>query len=106
MLAIFGSISNPTNYNSQGGSGLFLLLSNIFKLAGVIAGLFFVAQLIIAGYGYLSSSGDPKKTEAAWNKITQSLIGLIIVAGAFILTSVVGSILNINIIEPIIYGPN
>ena len=65
-----------------------------------------MAQLIIAGYGYLSSSGDPKKTEAALNKITQSLIGLIIVAGAFILTSVVGSILNINIVEPIIYGPN
>lgn len=99
MLQIFGPIQNPTQYQSQGGSGLFTLLSNIFKLAGVIAGIFFIVQLILAGYGYLSSNGDPKKTEAAWAKITQSLIGLIIVASAFVIASVVGSFLGIDIIN-------
>ena len=106
MLQIFWTIKDPTNYNSQEGSGLFDLLSNIFKLAGVVAGIFFVAQLIIAGYGYISASGDPKKTEAAWNKIVQSIIGIAIVAGAFIVASVVGAILGIDIINPQIYGPN
>jgi hypothetical protein len=106
MLQIFGNIANPTNYHSEGGSGLFTLLSNIFKLAGVIAGIFFIVQVIIAGYEYISSNGDPKKTEAALAKITQSLIGLAIVAGAFVIASVVGSILKINILEPTIYGPN
>ncbi len=106
MDKIFGTITDPTGYNSQQGSGLFLLLSNIFKLAGVVAGIFFVVQLILAGYGYLSANGDPKKTGEAWNKITQSIIGLVIVAAAFIIASVVGSILNIDIINPTIYGPN
>ena len=99
---MFGTINNPTNYESTGGSGLFTLLSNIFKLAGVVAGIFFIVQLILAGYGYLSSNGDPKKTEAAWAKITQSLIGLVIVASAFVIASVVGSFLDINILEPTI----
>lgn len=99
MLQIFGSISNPTNYQSKDGSGLFVLLNNIFKLAGVIAGIFFIVQLILAGYGYLSSNGDPKKTEAAWAKITQSLIGLVIVASAFVIASVVGSFLQMDIIN-------
>lgn len=102
MLQIFGSITDPTGSNSKDGSGLFDLLSSIFKLAGVIAGIFFIFQLITAGYSYLSSNGDPKKTEAAWAKITQSLIGLIIVASAFVIASVVGSFLNINILEPTI----
>ena len=99
---MFGTINNPTNYESTGGYGLFTLLSNIFKLAGVVAGIFFIVQLILAGYGYLSSNGDPKKTEAAWAKITQSLIGLVIVASAFVIASVVGSFLDINILEPTI----
>jgi hypothetical protein len=99
MLQIFGTINNPTKYQSTGGSGLFTLLSNIFKLAGVIAGIFFIVQLIFAGYGYLSSNGDPKKTEAAWAKITQSLIGLIVVASAFVIASIVGSILGMDFIN-------
>lgn len=102
MFGIFGSIDNPTEYQSAEGSGIFTLLNNIFKLTGVIAGIFFIVQLILAGYGYISSNGDPKKTEAAWAKITQSLIGLIIVASAFVIVSIIGSVLNINILEPTI----
>jgi hypothetical protein len=106
MLSIFGSIENPTNYESDGGSGLFTLLSNIFKLVGVVAGIFFVVQLILAGYTYLSSSGDPKKTEAAFATIWQSLIGLLIVSSAFVLATFIGKILGIdNILTPTIYGP-
>ncbi len=102
MLQIFGTINNPTGRPSVRGSGLFDLLSGIFKLAGVVAGIFFIVQLILAGYGYISSNGDPKKTEAAWAKIIQSLIGLIIVASAFVIASIVGAFLNINILEPTI----
>ena len=60
MLQIFGTITDPTNSKSKDGSGLFDLLSNIFKLAGVVAGIFFIVQLILAGYAYLSANGDPK----------------------------------------------
>ncbi|MFA5532110.1 MAG: hypothetical protein WDA13_00735 [Candidatus Shapirobacteria bacterium] len=105
MLGIFGTIENPTNYTSNNGSGLFTLLSNILKLAGVIAGLFFIVQIIMAGYGYISANGDPKKTEAAWAKIYQSAIGLAIVASAFVLASVIGKVFGINILNPVIYGP-
>ena len=107
MLGIFGTIENPTKYGTEtdGGQGLFLLISNILKLAGVIAGLFFVVQIIIAGYLYISANGDPKKTEAAWAQIYQSAIGLAIVATAFVLASVIGKIFGIDILNPVIYGP-
>jgi hypothetical protein len=105
MIAIFGNIANPTAIVSTNGSGLFTLLSNLFKLAGVVAGIFFVFQIILAGFGYLSASGDPKKTEVAFAKIWQSILGLTIVAGAFVLASVIGSLTGINILNPVIYGP-
>jgi hypothetical protein len=107
MIAIFGEITNPTKYgtSTDQGAGLFLLLSNLFKLAGVIAGIFFVVQIILAGYSYLSANGDPKKTELAFAKIWQSIVGLLIVSSAFVLASIIGNITGINILNPIIYGP-
>jgi len=108
--SIFGTISPPVSNNSyfsnSNGSGLFLLLSNIFKFAGVIAGIFFVVQIILAGFAYLSASGDPKKTTDAWNKIWQSIIGLVIVSSAFILAAVIGRFVGIDILNFSIYGPN
>ena len=107
--SIIGTISPPVDnkyFTTDNGGGLFLLLSNIFKFAGVIAGIFFVVQIIFAGYAFLSASGDPKKAESAFTTIWQSLIGLVIVAGAFVLAAFVGNILGINILTPEISGPS
>lgn len=109
MPGIFGDITPPINNNDyfkDDGSGIFLLISNVLKLASVIAGLFFLVQIIMAGFAYMSANGDPKKTEAAWTKIWQSLVGIIIVASAFVITSVVGSFVGIdNILNPTIPTP-
>lgn len=104
MIAIFGTISNPTVF-ADGPAGFFNFLSTIFKLAGTVAGLYFVVQIVIAGYGYLSASGDEKKVSAAWATIWQSAIGFIIVAGAFILANVIGKVTGINPTNPTLYGP-
>jgi len=74
-------------------------------LAGAAAGIFFVVQIIIAGFGYLGASGDEKKTAKAFATIWQSIIGLLIVASAFVIASVIGNIFGLNILNPTIYGP-
>lgn len=111
MIGIFGNITPPEaiqkfedagNVNGGSGNGIFVFLSAIFKLAGTIAGIYFVIQIILAGYSYLSASGDEKKTSKAWATIWQSLIGIAIVASAFILASVIGNWLGINILNPTI----
>jgi hypothetical protein len=110
MFSIFGSIEPPVDniYTQSGtkGEGLFLLLANIIKFAGAIAGIFFVIQIILAGYTFLSASGDPKKAESAFATIWQSLIGLVIVAASFVIAAFVGNILGINILNPEIAGPS
>ena len=106
IAGIFGDITNPTIYKGNNGEGLFTFISQIFQLTGIIAGIYFAVNLIIAGYMYLSANGDIKKTEQAWNKIWQSILGMIIVASAFVLASVIGNLLGIDIIHPVIKGPN
>lgn len=107
MAGILGNISNPTKLgtSTDGGQGLFILISNILKLAGIVAGLFFVVQIIMAGFSYIGANGDPKKVDLAWAKIWQSIIGLLIVGSAFIIASVVGKLFGIDILNPTIVGP-
>jgi len=105
MIGIFGNIVNPTTYTSSGGSGLFTFLSNILKFVGVIGGIYMIIQIIMAGFDYISASGDTKKTEIAWAKIWQSILGLVIISSAFIIAGLVGRFTGINILKPTIYGP-
>lgn len=106
MLGLFGTIENPTKYSSTQGSGLFDFISNILKFAGVAAGIYFIVQIILAGYQYLSANGDSKKTEQAWAQIWQSLLGIIIISAAFIIAGLIGRLTGINILNPEIYGPS
>lgn len=104
--AVIGPISNPLpKYSGVGGAGLFLFMSNVFKLAGTIAGIYMIIQLIMAGFAYISAGGDVKLTTAAWNKIWQSILGMIIIASAFVIAAVVERFTGIKILNPTIYGP-
>lgn len=109
MMGIFGNITPPLNnpyFNAPRGQGLFLFLGNIFKLVAVIAGIFMVFQFITAGYTYISANADPKKLEAAWNKIWNSILGLVIIASAFVLTSLVERFTGLKILNFQIWGPS
>ncbi len=48
------------------------------------AGLWALVQLILAGYMYMGSSGDPKKAETAWFRIMYSIVGLVVIAAAML----------------------
>ena len=114
MLAqVIGDIPNPwsvlnPNYEEESGKGLIQLLRNLFQLAVIAAGLFTLINLIIAGYEFISAQGDTEKVTNAWNKIWQSLVGLLIVGAAFVIAALFGYLVFGNptaIISPTIYGP-
>jgi hypothetical protein len=102
-----GTIGNPfpTKYPGTEGQGLFIFLGNVLKLTGTIGGIYMIIQLITAGFGYISASGDVKKTDAAWTQIWQSIVGMVIIASAFVIASVVERFTGIRILSPKIYGP-
>ena len=105
MIGLLGTIQNPTKYASTQGQGLFDFLGNIFRLIAVVAGIYMIIQIIMAGYDYINANGDVKKTEAAWTKIWQSLLGVAIIGASFIIAGVVERFTGINILSPQIYGP-
>ncbi len=61
-----------------------------------IAGMGLLIFLIFGGFSYLTSAGDPKKTESAKGIITTSVIGFFLIVVAFWLTQIVSFIFNLG----------
>ena len=88
----FGTVKAPGG--SFGGvNDLPSLVNIILRTMIVGAALYAVFNFVLAGYGYLSAGGDSKQVQLAGAKITQSIIGLTVAAGAFVIAAVVGQLL-------------
>lgn len=114
IFQIFGQITPPYSgsYSSGGGygsyAGIILFLNNVLKLIFVVGGILVLFNLIFAGFQFLNAGGDPKKIEEAWNKIWQSLVGILIMVASFVIAALIGVILFGKpqaILWPAIYGP-
>lgn len=113
MLAqFFKSIPPPSwirNYNPGGcGEGFIVFLTNLLRLGIVLAAIYALINLMLAGFQYLTAAGDAKAVGQAGEKITHTLIGLIIVAGSFVLAAVFSILIFGDasvILNPVIYGP-
>ncbi len=67
------------------------LVNALLKVVMVIGVLLVFAFLVMGGIEYITSGGEKGKTEAARNKITSAVIGLIILASSYaILTIILG----------------
>lgn len=91
---IFGTITPPDSIAGVAGSeGIGKLLNLVFKSMIVIAGVYALFNLIFAGYAFLSAGDDAKKVAGAWAKIWQSMLGLAIAAGSFVLAALFGQLI-------------
>ena len=115
MLQVFGNLANPFDKLSPGsayvgtvqGAGLIILVNNLIKTSIVLAGIYAFVNIIIAGYGFLSSS-EPKEMAKSWARIWQSMLGLLIIAGSFVLAAIFGWIIfgdPTALLVPKLYAP-
>lgn len=93
---IFGNITPPGPLSrfgtvETGAVGNFLNL--LLKILIVAGGLYALFNLVLAGYAFMSAGEDPKKMEAAWAKIWQTAMGLIFIAGAFVMAAIFGKLI-------------
>ncbi len=76
------------------------LVATFVRLAFLAAGIFFLVQVIIGGISWINAGGDPKALEAARARITNAVIGLVIVVAAFAVSLIMTTVLGINIFGP------
>jgi hypothetical protein len=74
-------------------TGILVFLNSLLKLLFIAAGLWGFLNLIFAGYQFMTAGGDPKAVGKAWERIWQSLLGLLIIVASFLIAAIMGILL-------------
>ena|SRR3989344_8313525 len=66
------------------------LFSNLIQFVVAISGVALFIMLLVGGFGFLFSGGDPKKLEQARGTITNAIMGLVLIVSAYIILRIIG----------------
>ena len=92
----FGQITPPAalaSYGSDPGGAIGGLIQKVIWVLIIGAGIYSLFNLVLAGYDFISAGDDVKKVSGAWAKISQTMIGLSVAAGAFVLAAIFGQLI-------------
>lgn len=104
MLAqapVLEDIQKEAKLPDLGGITIGGLISSILPYVFGAAGIALLIYLVIGGLQMMLSRGDPKAIQSAQAKITNALIGFIIVIISFLLVRLIGQLLGIDVFRPI-----
>ncbi len=66
-------------------SDLGLMFEKVVGYALGLAGIVLFVLLLIGGFKYITSGGDPKAVESAKGTLTHAILGLVIILGAYLI---------------------
>jgi len=95
LPASIGGGNNPNV--SGGGKALGGLISNLVGALFIAGFLLAFMELLLGGISWITAGGDKQKLELARDKITNSIIGIIIVGAAYALTSLVAKFFGLDL---------
>lgn len=73
------------------------IITELLKYLFPFAGLLLFAYLVMGGFSYLTSGGDPKAMEQAKGKVTNAIVGFIIIFIAYWLVQIFEFIFKIQV---------
>ena len=101
---LLGGISPPPAMNVGGNDpvqGLGKFIGFGIQMFILVAGLFMLVYLLWGAFDWISSSGEKEKITKAQNKITNALIGIVLVFVVLVVFNLLaGNILGIIVVDP------
>lgn len=86
----------------KGVEAIFRLILNVATQLAVLA---VFIMLIIGGFKYLTSGGDPKATESAQKTITYAILGLVALIGIWLILKFIYVFTGVNVTQFVIPAP-
>jgi len=113
--SVFGTVSPPPGveqFNIATGAGvegigILVFISVLIRLATVVAGLYVLFNFFTAGFEYITA-GDGKANQKVKDKLTSSVLGLVIIVASYVIIGVAGTVFfgrGDYFIRPTICGP-
>jgi hypothetical protein len=70
--------------------GLETVFANIIEVILGLAAIALFLMLVVGGFKYITSGGDPKSVESAKNTLTYAIFGMVLLASAFLILRFIG----------------
>lgn len=87
------TIENPPGF-AFGNGGIGAIISEALKYIFAFAGIGLLMMIISSGFAMMMSSGDAKKLEGAKSRLTNAIIGFLIIFASFWIVQLAGRILG------------
>jgi hypothetical protein len=103
LILIAQQIVNPAvPVFGTGDSNLALtnLIVTIWRTAITLGGLALLVMLIIGALEWILAGGDKGKIESARNRITQAVIGMLVLVGTVAISLFIGGIIGLQLLNP------
>jgi hypothetical protein len=88
--------SKPGGFNFAQGATIGTIVTAILRYLFPIAGLIFLIIIIIAGFKFMTSAGDPKAAQSAKSTLTTGIIGFVIIFISYWLVQLLAIILGLG----------
>ena len=75
-------------------------ISAIIGILTVSASLWFIFQFLIGAFSWLTAGSDKSQLENAQKRITNAVIGLVIVVAAIFIIEIIGNLLGLKVLQP------
>jgi hypothetical protein len=109
VKSVFAKESLENIYGGPGGPGQKLggtnatfstLLNPLIANILIISALAAFITIILSGFNYITASGDKAKAEQSARMLNYALMGLALIASAYLITRIVGKIVGIDLFNP------
>ena len=94
ISGVIGNITPPEAVSrlGVGAEGISSFLNTAIQLIYIVGGLLFVFMVIISALQWITSGGDKEAVAGARNRLTFAIIGITLLALAFVMIRVLGQI--------------
>lgn len=75
------------------------VLENIIKLLAPAAAIAFLIMILVGAFKFITSGGDPKAAASARSTLTYAILGVILVAAAYLILRLLGTIIGSSLTE-------
>ncbi|MEK7592150.1 MAG: hypothetical protein AAB508_02015 [Patescibacteria group bacterium] len=91
-------ISGPNNFRF---TNIGSIINGAIQFIFIAAGIGLLAMLVFAGYDFLTSAGDAKKLESGKQRMTNALIGFLLIFSAYWVVQIAGKIFGLTEIDTV-----
>lgn len=72
------------------------MFTNVVRAVMALTGVGLFVMLVVGGFNFLLSGGDPKKLEAARGTLTNAIIGLVVIVLSFLIILTVSKFTGVD----------